>query len=577
MTGRDPADTWPDALRFALVPPEHRVMRLLRILGRIVRHPRRTAAIAWARVAGKRLRARQGWISLVGVDHRLQGDTAARQDPEPASVPAAYGIDLVEDTGELPLGVRPFVVLIAPGHALVAGAAETIAAAFTTNLTLHALYGDALVCLPWRKNPLPLLRPAFDPDYLRATDYIGPVVAVRRASLAELGDNLVTGAAAFDLILRTADRFGSPSVGHVPTVLSLWQPTGGGEGTPSRAGRVESVRRSLARAGQGGAALTLGPDGVIDVAYPLPEPRPLVSLIVPTRDRLDLLRPCIASLVACTDWPATEILICDNDSRESETLAYFRALAAEGIARVVPCPGPFNFAAMNNRAAEHARGDLIAFVNNDVEAFRPDWLERMVRQALRPDVGAVGAKLLDGGGRIQHGGIVLGTGGLVTHGHRHFPRNAPGYLSALSAIHVVSAVTAACLVVETRKFRALGGFDEQAFAVDFNDVDLCLRFDRAGWRTMLVPGAVLHHRESSSRRWTAVARARHEAEVVRLKQRWGSLLAQDPHYHPGFDADLSTHARLRADWTGLASVRSALDAPTVPAVDRPPAPSRSRT
>ena len=189
---------------------------------------------------------------------------------------------------------------------------------------------------------------------------------------------------------------------------------------------------------------------------------------------------------------------------------------------------------MNNAAAARARGRLLVFVNNDVEAFQADWLSLMAREALRPEVGAVGAKLLDGAGRIQHGGIVLGTGGgLVTHGHRHFAGDAFGYLSALRATHAVSAVTAACLVVEATKFKAVGGFDDDTFAVDFNDVDLCLRLNQAGYRTLLVPGAVLHHREAASRRWTPAARARHEAEIVALKKRWGPLLAQDPHYPSG--------------------------------------------
>ncbi|WP_267428703.1 glycosyltransferase, partial [Methylobacterium sp. GC_Met_2] len=309
--------------------------------------------------------------------------------------------------------------------------------------------------------------------------------------------------------------------------------------------------------GRAGARLVALPDGCLRVEHPLPDPPPLASLIVPTRDRLDLLRPCLDSLRSCTDWPAIEILVCDNDSREPETLAYLVDLERQGRGHVVPCPGPFNFAAMNNAAAARARGRLLVFINNDVEAFQPDWLTLMAREALRPDVGAVGAKLLDGEGRIQHGGIVLGTGGLVTHGHRHFPGDAPGYRAALQATHAVSAVTAACLVVEADTFRAVGGFDDAAFAVDFNDVDLCLRLNAAGYRTLLVPGAVLHHREAASRRWTPEARARHAREIAALKTRWGPLLAQDPHYHPGFDPDLSTHARLRRDFppAGMASLR----------------------
>jgi GT2 family glycosyltransferase len=311
--------------------------------------------------------------------------------------------------------------------------------------------------------------------------------------------------------------------------------------------RLEAVRRHLVRIGQAAEAV-VSSEGIVSVIRSLPDPRPLVSLIVPTRDRLDLLRPCIESLQHGTDWPAREILICDNDSRDPATHAYFHSLAARGLARAIPCPGPFNFAAMNNAAARQGRGRLLAFINNDVEAFQPDWLERLCREALRPGIGAVGAKLLDGEGRIQHAGIVLGTGGLVTHGHRHFPGDAPGYLAGLEATREVSAVTAACLVVEAGKFAAVGGFDEKTFAVDFNDVDLCLRLNAAGLRTLLVPSAVLHHREAASRRWTPEARARHEGEVAALKKRWGPLLAQDPHYHPGFDPDLGTYARLRRDW-----------------------------
>jgi GT2 family glycosyltransferase len=194
-------------------------------------------------------------------------------------------------------------------------------------------------------------------------------------------------------------------------------------------------------------------------------------------------------------------------------------------------------------------------MNNDVEAFRPDWLIAMARHALRPEVGAVGAKLLDGAGRIQHGGILLGTGGLVTHGHRHFPGDAPGYLSTLRAAHRVSAVTAACLMVDAEKFRSVAGFDAEAFPVDFNDVDLCLRLNAAGYRTILAPEAVLHHREAASRRWTPEARARHEGEVAAFKKRWGPLLTQDPHYNPGFDPNLSTHARLARGFPKAGAVR----------------------
>ncbi|MHB2211816.1 glycosyltransferase [Methylobacterium sp. CM6257] len=497
------------------------------VLGR----PREAGPVLWARLTGKRLRARQKGVALVGIDHRLALPGRILDGFPPA--PDEPGTD---------------IRLIGDGY-LVAGAPERIAAAFAADPELHALYGDALVQDRPGGPVLPLLPPVFDADRLTAFDYLGPVLAYRYASL----DPGVVPVSPADAAFRIAERYGPRAVGHLPEVLAVRRAgtrraRAAGEGGQVR--HREAVRGHLDRVGCSGARLAVTPDGLVRVERPLPDPPPLASLIIPTRDRLDLLRPCLDSLRRCTDWPSIEILVCDNDSREPETLTYLRSLEREGRGHVVPCPGPFNFAAMNNAAAARARGRLLVFVNNDVEAFRPDWLSLMAREALRPEVGAVGAKLLDGEGRVQHGGIVLGTGGLVTHGHRHFPGDAPGYLAALRVTHAVSAVTAACLVVEADKFRAVGGFDEAVFAVDFNDVDLCLRLNAAGFRTLLVPGAVLHHREAASRRWTPEARARHEREIAALKERWGPLLMQDPRYHPGFDPDLSTHARLCPGFPG---------------------------
>ncbi|GLS59907.1 glycosyltransferase family 2 protein [Methylobacterium haplocladii] len=538
------SDTVPTALRFAFAPK----LGLLPIVTAFLRNPRGACAITWARLAGKRLRARQKCVALAGIDHRLWLPSSAKPASEPASALAAHDIADVA-AGALDCstsGHAAIVALLAPGHTLVAGAADAIATIFSENAELQALYGDALV-EGGDGRLLPILRPAFDADFFRGLDLAGPVVAVRAVCIAGIEHALVPGAEALDLLLRI--DAGGGAVRHLPRLLSI-APLARSHG-PNDEARLEAVRADFDRRGEGNAQIAID-EGILTVTRPLPEPCPGVSLIVPTRDRLDLLRPCIASLVERTDWPAKDILICDNGSREPETLAYFRECEARGIARIVPCPGPFDFAGMNNRAAEAARGRLLAFVNNDVEAFEPGWLERMVREALRPEIGAVGAKLLDGEGRIQHGGVVLGTGGgLVTHGHRHFAGDAPGYLGALLATHRVSAVTAACLVVETKKFRAVGGFDAERFSVDFNDVDLCLRLNAAGYRTLLVPSAVLHHRESASRVRSPEAEVRHRREVANLQKRWGSLLVQDPHYHPGFDPDLSTHARLRRGWPDL--------------------------
>jgi GT2 family glycosyltransferase len=560
------ADVEP-ALRFASSPALTTPRRWARAIRLFAGAPRETAAILRARLTGRRVRAAQRLAALLGLDHRglwRSSSRLIRLMPAPRGGGHAHapGVDVrCASAGDLD-GPAPLVILTAPGHGLLPGASAQFQAAFADDPARQAIYGDALLIRP-DGAAMPLLRPAFDRDYLMAVDYIGPVIALRRSGLAALGDLAEVQAhhRATDLILRLADRFGAGAIGHLPRPVSQStlapDPTLHGaapRGEGARSARHAVIRTALNRAGMGGVAIEAGRDGILTLHHPLPAAPPLVSLIVPTRDRLDLLRPCIDSLLERTDWRPREILICDNGSAEPETHRYFRDLSERGLARIVPCDGPFDFAAMNNAAARLARGRVLAFVNNDVATRQPDWLERLVREALRPDVGAVGAKLVDGQGRIQHGGVLLGPGGLVTHAHRHFPESAPGYLAALSATRAVSAVTAACLVVETVKFAAVGGFDGQFFAVDFNDVDLCLRLNAAGYRTLFVPGAVLDHFEAASRRWTPEALARHQREVAALKRRWGPLLAQDPHYHPGFDPDLGSYARLRPDWPGACPV-----------------------
>ncbi|KQO79310.1 glycosyltransferase [Methylobacterium sp. Leaf88] len=553
------------ALAFAGVARSPVWRRWALAAGHLLRHRGEGMAILRARMAGKRVRAGQAAAALFGLDHagllcspaaqgrllRATTTTTTTTTAGAARPRETVAVLSVADLGSEPPSGADLLVLAAPGHALLPGATALLAAAFARSPAHQLAYGDALLG-PETGPAMPLLRPAFDPDYARAVPYLGPVLAVRASALAAITETEGPVTDALDLTERVAERFGRGAIGHLPRLLSRSEAAADGAQDP--AASAATLRRALDRRGDHAVAIRVEADGVLTLAHPLPAARPRVSLIVPTRDRVDLLRTCIASLVACTDWPEREILICDNDSRAPETLAYFRELEAAGLARIVPCPGPFDFAGMNNRAAAQARGTVLAFVNNDVAALHPDWLERLVREALRPDVGAVGAKLLDGQGRIQHGGVLLGPGGLVTHAHRFFPGDAPGYLGGLRATRAVAAVTAACLVVEARKFAAVGGFDAGAFAVDFNDVDLCLRLGAAGYRTLFVPGAVLRHDEAASRRWTVAARARHGREVAAFQDRWGPLLGQDPHYHPGFDPDLGTYARLRPDWPEAGAV-----------------------
>ena len=221
--------------------------------------------------------------------------------------------------------------------------------------------------------------------------------------------------------------------------------------------------------------------------------------------------------------------------------------------RVLRIDAPFNFAALNNTAAAGAAAPLLAFVNDDILVVEPHWLRAMAALAVLPDVGAVGAKLLYPNGALQHGGIVLGLGPPRVAGHelRGAPGDSPGPQGRLQATRQASAVTAACMVLERRKFEAVGGFDAAAFAVAFNDVDLCLRLGGAGYRTLWTPQARLIHLESATRGAdrSGITAGRFAAEATRMRERWGGRLAADPGYNPNLtleDESFAPAARTRA-------------------------------
>ena len=283
---------------------------------------------------------------------------------------------------------------------------------------------------------------------------------------------------------------------HIPAVLVHRQ-------APDGAGPADAaaVARHLARRGAAGARVEANPrlPGTLRVRWPVPQPAPLVSVIVPTRDRAALLASCAAGVLHRTDYPALELLIVDNDSREAETHALFAQLAADPRVRVLRRPGPFNYAALNNDAAVAARGAVLLLLNNDVDVIHADWLAELVGHAVRPEVGAVGARLLFADGRVQHAGVALGVSGVAGHTDLLAPRSATGYGGRLALAHEVAAVTGACLAIRREVYAAVGGMDATHLAVAYNDVDLCLRVRERGLRVLWTPFAELFHLESASR------------------------------------------------------------------------------
>jgi GT2 family glycosyltransferase len=259
----------------------------------------------------------------------------------------------------------------------------------------------------------------------------------------------------------------------------------------------------------------------------------MVSIVIPTRDQVSSLQKCLDGIFNNTDYQTYEVIVLDNESYDAETLEFLATLKKHHRVRVERIEGGFNYSRLNNRGVELSRGSLVALLNNDVEVINDDWLSEMVSRMTRPEVAMVGARLWYPNGTIQHGGVILGAGGIAGHAHVGLRRDEPGYFARANLAQDVSAVTAACALVRREVYLQLGGFDEN-LAVTFNDVDFCLRLREAGYRIVWTPHADLIHRESASRGSddSAPKQVRFLAEVDYMKAKWGHMLERDLFYNP---------------------------------------------
>ena len=394
----------------------------------------------------------------------------------------------------------------------------------------------------------PYFKPDYLPDLFLGQNCLSHLSVIRTDLLRQVGGFRVglEGSQDWDLALRVLETISPDQVRHIPEVLYHWRAVEGstaiavGEKDYSvtaahRALSEHFARRNLA------VKLEPVPGHHWHVIHPLPDPAPLVSLIIPTRDRLKLVRTCVESILTRTTYPRYEILIIDNESSEPATLAWFAEIQrADPRVRVVPCHQPFNFSALNNFGVRHATGPIVGLLNNDLEVINAGWLTEMVAQAVRPEIGAVGAMLYYPNGTIQHAGIILGLGGVANHAFYGRPRGTDGYMNRARLVQNFSAVTAACLVIRRATYEQVGGLNETDLAVAFNDVDFCLRVRAAGFRNLWTPFAELYHHESASRgvEDTAEKQARFAREVAYMQRTWGPELESDPAYNPNLSLDI---------------------------------------
>lgn len=432
-----------------------------------------------------------------------------------------------------------FIALLVDRCELRAHALLCMAEALVTDHELAMLYADEDTITDEGRRRDHHFKPEWDPDLFRSCDYASHFAVIRAALVREVG-GLREGydhSSRYDLLLRCSERVAAREIGHVPAILCHMREAMGVAAFPEDAdvangAALRAVSEHLQRLNSGARVESAGSDSPLRIRWPLPQPVPKASLVVPTRDRVNLLRKCVESILDKTTYANFELVVVDNRSRERAALAYLDQLASRERVRVLRYDKPFNYAALNNWAVRQCDGQLVGLINNDIEVISPDWLEEMASLALRADTGAVGAMLYYPDDTIQHAGMVLGLFGIAGHVHAGKPRGYPGYYGRARAVQRFSAVTGACLVVRRDAYEAVGGLDE-GLPVEFNDVDFCLRLRQRGHHNLWTPHAELYHHESGSRMPEArAARRTRVAEAALMMQRWGDTVRADPAYNP---------------------------------------------
>ncbi len=442
----------------------------------------------------------------------------------------------------LDLAAGKYVMVLGQGDELAEHALYHVAVEANSHPDVGLLYADEDKIDAEGVRFHPHFKPDWNPDLFYSQNYLSNFCVYRVKLVREAGgfsagnyDHLD-----YDLSLRCVDRTQPGCIRHLPVVLYHRRVNRDVVGSDSSEGQdtgnscVGVLRKHFRRSDSSIEVLAGHGPGIWRVRYPLPELPPKALLIIPTRDRREFLGKCVESILEKTTYPNYGIIVVDNQSADGETLRYLGELKQDARIEVLQYDHPFNYAAITNLAARQAGGEVIALVNNDVEVISPDWLTEMVSQALRPGIGAVGAKLYYGNGTVQHAGVVLGLRGVADHAHKYYPGDAEGYFGRLQSVQNVSAVTGACLVVRRAVFEQVGGMDAENLAVAFNDVDLCLRIREAGYRNLWTPYAELYHHESVSRGVdeTGILQSRMRSEADWMRKRWGKVLERDPYYSP---------------------------------------------
>ncbi len=381
----------------------------------------------------------------------------------------------------------------------------------------------------------PFFKPDWSPDLFFSHMYTCHFGLYRKNIVDKIGGlrKGFEGSQDYDFVLRFTEE--TDKVFHISKILYRWRKIPGS--TAERYDAKDSDTASLKALNE--AIKRRSIEGTVEKGLQMGTFRvkrvilnnPLVSIIIPTKDKLEFLMSCIDSIKRKTDYPNYEILIVDNKSIESTTKEFLKSIDGKDHCRVISYDAPFNFSAINNEASKNAKGEILIFLNNDTEVVSPEWLSAMIELAQRKDTGVVGAKLIYRNNAIQHAGILLGVGGVANHAFYQFPQSKNSYFSQANVIRNYSAVTGACMMIRKPLFEEVGGFDEINCPIAFNDVDLCLRLREKGYLIVYTPYAVLYHYEAASRGY------KRDPEAEYIKKRWGHIIENDPYYNPNLSRD----------------------------------------
>lgn len=448
----------------------------------------------------------------------------------------------VTSNNALNLARGRFVVLMDHDDLLRPHTLQRLASVIASDQNAKIIYSDEDKIDEKGNRSCPYFKPDWNPDLLLAQNYLCHLFCAETELFKKVGGfrKGFEGSQDWDLILRLTEIVEPKNIKHVPEVLYHWRIHSG-----SVADNIDNKNYAVKAASKAvsehlsrnnvSAKVTITQKQFLRVNRQIrSQKQPRASIIIPSKDNFKTLKKCVKSVFEKTASELFQLIVIDNQTTDHETLDYYSEINDFPNCSVLKYQKVFNYSAINNFAVKHAQNDILVFLNDDTEVISKEWLNELISQASRTEIGAVGAKLFYPDGSIQHAGIILGYCKVAGEIMKGLPGDHPGQMQRANLVHNVSAVTGACLAVEKKKFIKINGFDEHNLKVAFNDVDLCLRLMEEGFYNLYTPFASLHHHESKTRgkEDTPEKINRFESEIQYMLNRWSEILPNDPNYNP---------------------------------------------